>query len=289
MRWALSVEAELGKVSVGESNVATEVSQAGVHDRSLEEAGYIEINGAQIYTFLHGAANPVARVLLVGPFASERYSSYIPWIRWARFLASRRIEAMRFDYGGVGESTGKFEDMGFHRWGEQVAVLARWLKAQRPDLPLVLHGLELGALLAGNAFSSGLGDAMLLWSLPRNANEILRRSLWRQAFMRFSERSSFADYIRLLEADKSLEVGGYTWPGKLWRESLAFRVAPESAAGPGRDRPVKMVKLEGMGASVFTRPAMGPYVNLNPDLTPLFTQDVEWISRVLRKTAQEKA
>src|SRR4051794_33824605 len=46
----------------------------------LEKAGYLEFGGAHIYSVLHGVPDPIARVLLVGPFASERYASYIPWV-----------------------------------------------------------------------------------------------------------------------------------------------------------------------------------------------------------------
>lgn len=267
------------------SRPSTNVSPTGwrMDSRSIpqEEAGYLEIGGAHIYCVLHRVQNPIARVLLAGPFASERYASYIPWVRWARFLATRGIEALRFDYRGVGESTGRFEDMGFGCWSEDVDFLAHWLKAQSPDVPLVLHGLELGAVLARKTFSAGLGDALLLWSMPKNANDVLRRSLWRQVFMRFSERTSFADYIRLLEADEPLEVDGYMWSGKLWRESVAFGVAPEPYSDgslSNRDHRVRVVTLEGSGPSVFTRPSMGRYVTLNPDLTDLFAQNVEWIS-----------
>lgn len=267
-----------------------EALQSDRSDGLLEKAGYLEVGGQHVYLVVHQARNPIARALLAGPFASERYASYIPWVRWARFLASRGIEAVRFDYGGVGESTGKFEDMGFYRWSAEVEVLARWLKSQQPDLPLVLHGLELGALLAGKAFSSGVGDALLLWSVPKSANEILRRSLWRQVFMRFSERSSFSEYLRLLEADQPLEVDGYVWSGRLWRESIAFGATEleSDGAGSNRDHAVRVVKLEGGRASVFARPSMGRYVSLNPDLSNLFDQNVEWISQALSKPRREE-
>ena len=92
-------------------------SQAGYLHNPLERAGYVESRGSQIYSVLHGVADPIARVLLVGPFASERFASYVPWVRWARYLASRRIEALRFDYRGVGESAGTFEDASFDEIG----------------------------------------------------------------------------------------------------------------------------------------------------------------------------
>ena len=185
-------------------------------------------------------------------------------MRWARFLASRHVETYRFDYGGVGESMGNFEDMGFSIWTEQVKFLANWVGSHGPRLPLVLHGLELGALFASEAFSSRIGDALLLWSVPKSANDVLRRSLWRQMFMRFSEDKSLSDYIRLLEADQPLEVDGYMWSGRLWQESLAFGLAPELTGdkpGSVRDHSVRTVKLDGAAASVFTRPSIGRYIH----------------------------
>ncbi len=55
----------------------------------LECAGYFTVSGADLYTVLHEVPKPVARVLLVGSFASERHFSYHPWVRWARYLAAR--------------------------------------------------------------------------------------------------------------------------------------------------------------------------------------------------------
>src|ERR1700722_17632729 len=128
----------------------------------LEQAGYLESSGTHIYSVLHGVADPIARVLLVGPFASERFASYVAWVRWARYLASRRIEALRFDYRGVGESPGVFEEMGFESWNRDVDFLAGWLKSQSPGVPLILHGLELGALLASKTFAAGGGGGLRL-------------------------------------------------------------------------------------------------------------------------------
>src|SRR5579885_2046776 len=118
----------------------------GLHEvaNSEEEAGYFPIGGVHLYTVLHTVPDPVGRVLLAGSFAHERHTSYIPWVRWARYLAARGIECLRFDYRGIGESTGAFTEMSFDQWLEDVQSLAMWLKRRSPDLPLVLHGLEIG-------------------------------------------------------------------------------------------------------------------------------------------------
>ena len=259
--------------------------QVDSQNNPLEQAGYVEFCGAHIYSVLHGVADPVARVLLVGPFASERYVSYVPWVRWARFLAARQIEALRFDYRGVGESTGVFEDMSFGSWNEDVEFLARWLKGRSPDVPLILHGLELGALLASKTFANGVGDALLLWAAPTNANEVLRRPLSRQVFMSFNERKPLADYVRQLETDQPLEVEGYPWSGRLWRESFKFEAplakGDEASAAWDCGRPVRLVKLDGSPASVLRGSSLGFPVSLNPDLSGLFADNFEWMAKTL--------
>jgi len=221
--------------------------------RLPEHAGYFEVPGAHLYTVLHEVEDPVARVLLVGPFASERLSCYLPWVRWARYLAVRQIEVLRYDYRGIGESTGVFSEMTFADWCADVRLLSSWLKARSPSLPLLLHGLELGAVLTGREFQVGVGDALLLWSAPRNANQALRSTLLRavgpeQLFRRSNERKTVSDFIRRLESGSSLEVDGYQWSARLWRESfdveLPAALAESSRATAFSDRPVRIVRLD---------------------------------------------
>ena len=200
-----------------------------VHSNKLlsERAGYFPVSGAHLYTVLHEVKNPVARVLLVGPFASERHNSYLPWIRWARYLAEENIEVLRYDYRGIGESTGDFEQMTFEDWSHDVRLLSAWFESRAPHVPLVLHGLGLGAILAGRAFDEGIGEGLLLWSPPANANQALRATLMRwvgleQIFKFGDDRKSASDYIRELESGSPLEVDGYRWSFGLWRDSFDF-------------------------------------------------------------------
>src|ERR1039458_130178 len=90
--------------------------------------------------------------------------------------------------------------MTFADWSEDVALLSKWLEERGQKVPLVLHGLGLGAVLAGRAFAGTIGDGLLLWGAPANANQALRQTLMRwvgleQIFKYGDDRKSASDYI----------------------------------------------------------------------------------------------
>ena len=250
-----------------------------------EHPGYFEVPGAHLYTVLHEVKDPIARVLLVGPFASQRHNSYLPWVRWARFLAANNIEVLRYDYRGIGESTGKFDEMTFEDWSTDVQLLSGWLESRSPRAPLLLHGLELGAILAGIAFQANMADGLLLWSAPENANKALRSTLMRwvsleQIFKRPDERRTALDYIRGLERGSSQEVEGYLWTTRLWQESFQFSLPEALATAEGGasqyQRPIRIVKLskEAVPLASGGTPAHDEF----KDFDWLFNPNIDWIT-----------
>jgi pimeloyl-ACP methyl ester carboxylesterase len=258
-----------------------------------ERAGYFPVSGAHLYTVLHEVENPVARVLLVGPFASERHNSYLPWVRWARYLAAGNIEVLRYDYRGVGESTGAFEHMTIADWRHDVQLLSTWLQNRSPRLPLVLHGLSMGAVLAGSVFDQGTGDGLLLWSPPANANQALRSTLMRwvgleQIFKFGDDRRSASDYIRELELGSPLEVDGYRWSVKLWNESFEFALpvglATQESAARAYQRPVKITKLT-RDAAPLAKGGLVGYDDLK-DFSWLYAPHREWIEALASQSGK---
>lgn len=73
--------------------------------------------------------------------------------RAAQALADARIAALRFNFRGVGTSTGSYEE----GIGEQDDVRAAldWLEKQYPSLPLVVGGFSFGSMVA---LSAAAGD-----------------------------------------------------------------------------------------------------------------------------------
>jgi hypothetical protein len=186
------------------------------------------------------------------------------------------LEVLRYDYRGAGESTGTFSDFTFADWIDDVRRLAGWLREQSPSLPLVIHGLELGALLASQAFNQGFGDALLLWSPPTSANASLKATLLRTVaqenlFKEAGQRKPFAEYLRPFESGESIEVDGYPWSAKLWKDSGALELPDTSA-----DARVRSVKLDSRAVPLVKGTAVG-YEAIHKDFTALFAESADWI------------
>ena len=147
----------------------------------------------------------------------------------------------------------------------------------------MLHGLELGALLANQVFAAEVGDALLLWAPPGNANDVLRAALLKRIavdnmFRYGAERKRLADYLQQLEAGP-LEVDGYRWSSRLWRDAFRLELPadadPDSSGGSACKRPVKVLRLEKDAAPLVKGSA---YESINPELGGLFADNFEWIA-----------
>jgi alpha/beta superfamily hydrolase len=258
-----------------------------------ETNGYWEQRDSQLYHTLHPAAEPVAAVVLAGPFATERVTTYAPWVRWARFLAQNGVSALRFDYRGVGESTGRFADLSVADWLDDLDFCARRWQQQHPGRPLVLQGLGFGALLAGKIFQRGSGDALLLWSPPASGDQAIREALLRRMSFDLvqagaAEPKGAVDYLAQLDHGEPVVIEGYPISARLWKDCGALRLAANNPAGD--PRPTRIVKLKQTEVPLVAGSGLWQALNprarmrhcpLNPDLSPFFADNLKWIREAI--------
>jgi len=229
---------------------------------ALESPRYFDFADGQIYTVTHAAMRPRrGTVLLCGPFGIERERSYMTLVQWARTLADRGFEVMRFDYRGHGESTGCFEDMTLARWREDAAFCASRLSAAMHGDALVLQGTRLGALIAAELFASGVGDGLLLWEPPVSAEALLRDTLRHNLIQQRMAEPDAPPRVReqliaALEAGEHVNVDGYFWSLDLWKDAQRHPLILPASSEP---RPWHVLQTQaGAAAPSRTDPPSRP-------------------------------
>ncbi|MCC6198360.1 MAG: hydrolase 2, exosortase A system-associated [Burkholderiales bacterium] len=176
--------------------------------------------------FLAAAAGPLAvvvfappagthrfSVLYVPPFADEMNKSRRMAALQARALAAIGGQVALVDLRGTGDSAGDHAGAAWEGWHQDIESAWSWL-GQRSDVPCVLWGLRLGALLAVEAAARGriAPAALLLWNPVTSGrayfNQVLRVATIQE---RLSEGGGLdAKALRAaLAADKTVEVAGY--------------------------------------------------------------------------------
>jgi hypothetical protein len=108
----------------------------------LEEVWFVTDDGVKLHGWFVPHAQALATLLMCHGNAgnvSDRYE-------WLEMLHQRvPINLFIFDYRGYGRSAGKPTEDGCYR--DAVAAF-KWLDAQKPELPIVVHGHSLGSAVA---------------------------------------------------------------------------------------------------------------------------------------------
>lgn len=103
-------------------------------------------------------------VLLCYPGQQEYRHAHWIFRKLALQLASQGFPAMRFDYGGTGDSAGELPAKPLERWATDVATAAGELRELSGLRKIALVGFRLGAVVAVRALAKGVAASdVVLW------------------------------------------------------------------------------------------------------------------------------
>jgi pimeloyl-ACP methyl ester carboxylesterase len=262
-----------------------------------EDIRYLDVGdcGGQLYSVHHHAqGRRRGGVVLCGPIGAERERSYRTLVDIARTVAAAGFDALRFDYRGIGESTGRFEDYCLSDWRQDVEICARQIRERCPNQAIGLWGVRAGALLASEAFGAGLADGAMLCA-PMDGQpllrDILRRTLVADMLARpRGKRSTREEIVTSLECGAVVNVDGYAWSRRLWQDAATHRVVV-----PADDlRPWQVVDFTGLPKTVFDHHVVsrrqvnsaGRFWESSPALVPkdmsLAASTVTWLDSLMR-------
>lgn len=213
-----------------------------------EVSRFIDTDDEQIYLVVHYPRNtPRAQIVFCPPFGMERTYAYTTLVRLSRALAYVGFQVVRFDYRSFGESSGCTQELGISDWIADAEEVWDCTGELGWGIPRILIGLRFGAFVAATLFAGGKGAALLSLDPPERIRmmlvNLLRRKIAEDLMARGGnkKRRDSASYIAELEREGVLEVEGYLWGTKMWRESeyASFPIPAEDDS-----RPVLVIHLD---------------------------------------------
>lgn len=206
--------------------------------------------GQRIYAVHHHAVGTRRGcVLIAGPIGAERERALRTIVLLARALAEMGFDALRFDFRGIGESEGNFEELGLSDWQRDADACLAHLREVAPGVPVVACGIRAGCLAAARCFRDGRADAMLLLAPPPGGREMLMDTLRRTLMADMmanphAPRQTREQIAAQLEGGALVNVDGYFWSPVLWNDSPGH---PLLIPACSETRAWKVLDFQGLG------------------------------------------
>jgi pimeloyl-ACP methyl ester carboxylesterase len=186
---------------------------------SAPRAVYIGPPERRLFAWMHLPASEErdCAVVLCAPLGQESTGVHRAFRYWATALAGAGFPAVRFDYHGIGDSAGAFEDPARLRaWVASVGDAIAFARANSGAKHVALIGAGLGATLAlASAVERGDVSALVLWGAMPTGRAYLR------------EGRAFTQLMAPGGTEQALpegyeQIGGFVLTGETVAELMAF-------------------------------------------------------------------
>jgi exosortase A-associated hydrolase 2 len=260
----------------------------------------------RLFGILHEADASAARqnfaVVFCAALFEDKLWSHRVMVNFARYLASRGVSVLRFDYFGDGESEGRFDEASVTTRTADIADAVTFCRERTKIDRVYLLGLCYGATLALHAsLREGTGAGVVAWAPVmdggRYAAELLRTHLTAQMVLHRKIVHDREALVRQIMADETVNIEGYEIGRALYTEMigldlmpllrsattpvLAMQIAPSERVDPAyhglstlqnrsvRFDVVRELKFWTQQKTIF------PYCE------PLFERTTEWLARAV--------
>jgi pimeloyl-ACP methyl ester carboxylesterase len=139
-------------------------------------------------------------VLLCPPVGQEHVRSHWALRQVASALARAGFHCLRFDWFGVGDSSGRLCEATIERWRQDVADAAQELRDAAGVRKVSIVGLRLGATLAALEAKAVRPQSILLWDPVADGSEYVRE-------LRTIQRELLSDTLRFSQPPASARAG----------------------------------------------------------------------------------
>lgn len=189
----------------------------------------------RLFGILHEADASAARqnfaVVVCAALFEDKLWSHRVMVNFARYLASRGVSVLRFDYFGDGESEGRFDEASVTTRSGDIADAVTFCRERTQIDRVYLHGLCYGATLALHAsLREGTGAGVVAWAPvmdgARYAAELLRTHLTAQMVLHRKIVHDREALVRQIMADETVNIEGYEIGRALYTEMIGLDLMP---------------------------------------------------------------
>lgn len=202
-----------------------------------EKSGYFAVNDEWRYATLSRpkGEKPQRAVLVLAPFGEERKFSARLLVDCARTLAKQNCGVLRFDYRGVGESTGGLENTTMDHWLQDARCAWDILGRTFPGVQRSILGFRLGANIGLHAELPEPDRLVLCEPLPDGARfleEFIRQKQIREMYGGGQACSEATNVTQTWKQGEAVDFGGYWFSAALALELQRWKLSERIATFP---------------------------------------------------------